>query len=197
VERDDFPLRSSFPGNYRAPGRRSVRARVRRQGRGRHIDSRVLVDDLLLAEKRDAFLAAIGPGAYNKEVNQKVSSDLPRFDLNPEIRKFHFPTLVITGRYDMNVAPLVAYRIHKQIPGSRFLVFEKSSHLPFTEEPEAFTRAMEEFLQTNENCAWSTRFVRVGLLRHDDEVVEVIALGWSLFAKDVHGVEACGAHRRQ
>ncbi len=99
-------------------------------------------------EKRDAFLAAIGPGAYNKEVNQKVSSDLPRFDLNPEIRKFRFPTLVITGRYDMNVAPLVAYRIHKEIPGSRFLVFEKSSHLPFTEEPEAFARAMEEFLQT-------------------------------------------------
>jgi proline iminopeptidase len=97
-------------------------------------------------EKRDAFLAQLGPGAYNKEVNQKVSSDLARFDLNPEIQKFRFPTLVITGRYDMNVAPLVAYRIHKNIPGSRFVVFEKSSHLPFTEEPEAFARAVEEFL---------------------------------------------------
>lgn len=97
-------------------------------------------------EKRDAFLAQVGPGAFNKEVNQKVSSDLARFDLNPEIRKFRFPTLVISGRYDMNVAPLVAYRIHKNIPGSRFVVFEKSSHLPFTEEPEAFARTVEEFL---------------------------------------------------
>ncbi len=97
-------------------------------------------------EKREAFLAQIGPGAYNKEVNQKVTADLARFDLNPEIRKFRFPTLVITGRYDMNVAPLVAYRIHKNIPGSRFVVFEKSSHLPFTEEPEAFALALEEFL---------------------------------------------------
>lgn len=98
-------------------------------------------------EKRDAFLKQIGPGAYNKEVNQKLNSDLARFDLNPEIRKFRFPVLVITGRYDMNVAPLVAYRIHQEIPGSRFVVFERSSHLPFTEEPEAFARAVEDFLQ--------------------------------------------------
>jgi proline iminopeptidase len=97
-------------------------------------------------EKREAFLKQIGPGAYSKEVNQAVTRDLARFDLNPEIRKFRFPTLVVTGRYDMNVAPLVAYRIHKEISGSRFVVFEKSSHLPFTEEPEAFAHTMEDFL---------------------------------------------------
>jgi len=97
-------------------------------------------------ENREAFLKQIGPGAYTKEVNQAVTRDLARFDLNPEIRKFRFPTLVVTGRYDMNVAPLVADRIHKEIPGSRFVVFEKSSHLPFTEEPEAFTHTLGEFL---------------------------------------------------
>jgi proline iminopeptidase len=52
----------------------------------------------------------------------------------------------MTGRYDINVAPLVAYRIHKAIPGSRFMVFEQSGHIPFYEEPEAFVRATEEFL---------------------------------------------------
>src|SRR5260370_21038515 len=86
-------------------------------------------------EKREAFLAQIGPGACNKEVNQKVTADLARFDLNREIRKFCFPTLVITGRYDLHAAPLVSHRIQKNIPGSRFVVFEISSHLPFTEEP--------------------------------------------------------------
>jgi proline iminopeptidase len=99
-------------------------------------------------EKRDAFLAQFSSGSYNKEVNEAVSKDVARFDLNPEIKKFRFPTLVITGRYDMNVAPLIAYQIHKAIPGSRFAVFEKSSHLPFTEEPEAFARTVEDFLQT-------------------------------------------------
>lgn len=98
-------------------------------------------------EKRDAALKVLTPGSYTKAVNEAVSHDVARFDLNPEIKKFKFPTLVITGRYDMNVAPLIAYQIHKAIPGSQFAVFEKSSHLPFTEEPEAFARTVEEFLR--------------------------------------------------
>jgi len=97
-------------------------------------------------EKRDAFVAQMAAGAYHKEVFQAVIRDLPRFDLNPELHKYKFPVLVMTGRYDINVAPLVAYRIHKAIPGSGFLVFERSGHIPFYEEPEAFVRATEEFL---------------------------------------------------
>lgn len=99
-------------------------------------------------EKRDAFVAQMAPGAYHKEVFQAVIHDLPRFDLNPELHKFKFPVIVITGRYDINVAPLVAYRIHKAIPGSRFVVFERSGHIPYYEEPEAFVRATEEFLSS-------------------------------------------------
>jgi proline iminopeptidase len=97
-------------------------------------------------EKRDTFVAQMASGAYHKEVFQTVIRDLSRFDLNPELHKFNFPVIVMTGRYDINVAPLVAYRIHKAIPGSRFLVFERSGHIPFYEEPEAFVRAAEEFL---------------------------------------------------
>jgi len=98
------------------------------------------------AEKRDAFVAQMSAGAYRKQVFQAVISDLPRFDLNPELSKYKFPVMVMTGRYDINVAPLVAYRIHEAIPGSRFVVFERSGHIPFYEEPEAFVHAAEEFL---------------------------------------------------
>lgn len=97
-------------------------------------------------EKRDAFIAALPASVYKRDVNKAVNSDLDRFDLNPEIRKFKFPVMVITGRYDMNVAPLVAYRIHQAIPASKFRAFEHSGHLPFFEEPEAFVQAVEEFL---------------------------------------------------
>jgi proline iminopeptidase len=99
-------------------------------------------------EKRDGFVAQMGPGVFNKKVNQAVASDLARFDMNPEIRKFRFPVLVITGQFDMNVAPVVAYKIHQAIAGSRFVVFERSGHIPFYEEPEAFDRAVEDFLQS-------------------------------------------------
>jgi len=100
-------------------------------------------------QNRDKFLATVSPSVYRKDINEAVEKDIERFDLNPEIRKFRFPTLVITGRYDMNVAPVVAYKIHQAIPGSHFAVFERSGHLPFFEEPDAFVRVMEEFLAGN------------------------------------------------
>jgi len=97
-------------------------------------------------EKRDAFLALAPSFAYSQSINLALNADLARFDLNPELPHFHFPTLVGTGRYDFNVAPVIAYRIHKAIPGSRFVVFEWSGHLPFAEEPEVFRRGLEDFL---------------------------------------------------
>ena len=98
-------------------------------------------------EKRAAFLAKFAPGmVLNKKVNRAISTDLERFDLNPELHKFNFPTLVITGRYDMNVAPIVAWNIHRAIPGSKLVVFERSGHFPFYEEPEEFVRVIEDFL---------------------------------------------------
>jgi proline iminopeptidase len=97
-------------------------------------------------EKRDAFIAALPASVYKRDVNKAVNSDVERFDLNPEIRKFKFPVMVITGRFDMNVAPLVAYKIHQAIAGSKFRVFEHSGHLPFYEESDAFVQAVEEFL---------------------------------------------------
>jgi proline iminopeptidase len=97
-------------------------------------------------EKRDAFVGALPASVYKRSVNQAVGADVERFDLNPEIRKFKFPVMVITGRFDMNVAPVVAYKIHNAIPGSKFRVFERSGHLPFYEEPGAFVQAIEEFL---------------------------------------------------
>jgi proline iminopeptidase len=97
-------------------------------------------------EKREAFLAQASAFVYKPEINQTLNTDLHRFDLGPELPKFRFPTLVVTGRYDINVAPSVAYKIHRAIPGSRFLVFEKSGHLPFFEESDGFASALEEFL---------------------------------------------------
>jgi len=97
-------------------------------------------------EKRDAGVLVMKQSDFHKAVNESISNDLNRFDLNPELPKFKFPTLVITGRYDINVAPSVAWKIHKAIPGSKFVVFERSGHFPYFEEPEAFGAALEDFL---------------------------------------------------
>ena len=75
-----------------------------------------------------------------------IIADLKQYDLNPELPKFDFPTLVITGRFDANVAPAVSWKIHRAIPKSEFAVFERSGHLPFFEEPAAFVDRVERFL---------------------------------------------------
>jgi proline iminopeptidase len=99
-----------------------------------------------LPENRDRALAMMKDVDENRQVNQTVNRDLQRFDLNPELPKFNFPTIVMTGRFDMNVAPAVAYKIHQAIPRSQFVVFERSGHMPFYEEPEKFIEVVNSFL---------------------------------------------------
>jgi proline iminopeptidase len=97
--------------------------------------------------KRDAAMPRLSHAKYTKSVNEAIGGDVGRFDLNPELAKFTFPTLVVSGRFDINVAPVVAWKIHKAIPGSQFAVFEQSGHIPYFEEPEAFARVVGGFLQ--------------------------------------------------
>jgi proline iminopeptidase len=99
------------------------------------------------SRKRDELLAAASQLHFNPAVNQALNSDVARIDMGPMLARLKMPVLVLTGRFDANVAPSTAWRIHKAIPGSRFEVFEQSGHLPFFEEPEAFVRSVERFLQ--------------------------------------------------
>jgi len=102
-------------------------------------------------EMRDLFLAHASEYHYTRRVNETLDADLARFDLNPELPKFDFPTLVLTGRFDANVAPSTAWKIHKEIPGSKFVAFEKSGHFPFLEERDAFVRTVDDFLRRSDD----------------------------------------------
>jgi proline iminopeptidase len=110
-------------------------------------DLREYMSMLFYTEEARAAFAVRAPSlVYRQKVNKAVWSDLQRFDLNPELAKFRFPTLVVTGRYDFNVAPSIAWSIHRAIPGSELAVFEKSGHLPFCEETDGFVSRVEAFL---------------------------------------------------
>jgi proline iminopeptidase len=97
-------------------------------------------------EKRDAYLAGAKDLGSNPKTGADIRKATPNLDLTPALAKFQCPTLVITGRYDMNVAPLTAWKIYKAIPGARFSVFEKSGHLPSYEEPDKYVQVLGDFL---------------------------------------------------
>ena len=98
-------------------------------------------------EMRDAYLAHMGDLGFEPAVGGAVQRATENLDLTAQLPGFHFPTLVITGRYDMNVAPLTAWRMAHAIPGAQLVFFEKSGHLPAYEEPEKYRRVLEDFLK--------------------------------------------------
>lgn len=96
--------------------------------------------------KRDRYLANVHDIGSSPATGNAVNKAIADLDLTPALPKFNFPVLVITGRFDMNVAPLTAWRMYKAIPGAKFEVFEKSGHLPSYEEPDKYVTVVDNFL---------------------------------------------------
>jgi proline iminopeptidase len=101
------------------------------------------------SDMRDAYVAHMGDLGFVPAVGRAVQQATENLDLTPALANFHFPTLVMTGRYDMNVAPLTAWRMAHAIPGAQIVFFEKSGHLPAYEEPEKYLKVLETFLATD------------------------------------------------
>jgi proline iminopeptidase len=99
-------------------------------------------------EKREAYMANMGDLGFEPAVAEAVSRATENLDLTAKLAGFHCPTLVINGRFDMNVAPLTAWRLAHAIAGAKLVFFEHSGHLPSYEEPERYVRVLDEFLNS-------------------------------------------------
>jgi proline iminopeptidase len=97
-------------------------------------------------QKRDAYMSHMGDLGYEPAVAEAVAKATADLDLTSNLAGFKFPTLVIDGRYDMNVAPLTAWRLAHAIPGAKIVFFEQSGHLPAYEEPGKYIEVLEGFL---------------------------------------------------
>lgn len=101
-------------------------------------------------EQRDRYFKQVGPIrnlGFEAAVAEAVGKDAARQDYSPKLAGFAFPTLVLAGRYDMNVAPLTAWRLKQAIPGAQIVFFEQSGHFPWFEEPKKYLTAVEQFLE--------------------------------------------------
>jgi proline iminopeptidase len=98
------------------------------------------------AEKRDEFLSKNEGLHLNHAMNAALETAIGDHDMWPAVRELRVPTLVLNGRFDTNVGPETAWKLHKAIAGSRIHFFERSGHFPFVEEPDAFAELVEGFL---------------------------------------------------
>jgi proline iminopeptidase len=97
-------------------------------------------------EKRDAYMSRMDDLGFEPAVGEAVEKATADLDLTSKLGGFKFPTLVITGRFDLNVAPLTAWRLAHDIPNAQLVFFEHSGHLPSYEEPQKYLEVLERFL---------------------------------------------------
>jgi 2-hydroxy-6-oxonona-2,4-dienedioate hydrolase len=69
-----------------------------------------------------------------------------RHNMNNEIHNIHVPVCLIWGNNDMITPPEVAEEFHKLLPNSEVHYIDKCGHAPMMEQPEAFNRILNEFL---------------------------------------------------
>ncbi len=75
-----------------------------------------------------------------------IIGNIRYWDATNQLHKIHVPCLVTGGRYD-EVTPKVAKSIHAGINGSKFVIFENSSHLPMWEERARYIQVLHDFLE--------------------------------------------------
>jgi proline iminopeptidase len=97
-------------------------------------------------DKLAHYMANAKDLGFSPATGEAVGTATAHVDYTAALAKFNFPTLVINGRYDMNVAPLTAYRMAKAIPNAKLVIFEQSGHLPSYEEPEKYIQVLNDFL---------------------------------------------------
>ncbi len=91
--------------------------------------------------------AMLGRTVGNPEVARYMFDQvIPHYDVRPQLGAITAPTLVISGRHDWITPPTQGEEIHRLIPHSENVVFEKSGHMPFIEEQDDFLAVVRRFL---------------------------------------------------
>jgi len=81
-----------------------------------------------------------------RDADFHLGGSAARLDFRGTVGKLRMPVLVIAGRFDREIYPRLMLEYRRYAPRARFVMFERSGHFPFIEEPEVFERTMREFL---------------------------------------------------
>jgi L-proline amide hydrolase len=87
----------------------------------------------------EVYMTMNGPSEFH------CIGTLRTWDVTPRLGEIEVPTLVISGQHD-EATPLIARTVHQAIPGSEWVLFEQSSHMPHVEEPERFLQVVGDWL---------------------------------------------------
>lgn len=73
--------------------------------------------------------------------------EMAKLDFHAQLKNLKMPLLVLSGRFDRGMLPRYAVQFKTYVPQAQFVMFEKSGHFPFIEEPAEFVRVVMDFLE--------------------------------------------------
>lgn len=76
---------------------------------------------------------------------------LSTYNMLPYLHEIGCRTLLLVGRDDFICPPSQAQLMHAHIPQSRLVVFERSGHFPWIEEPVLFIQTVKAWLEQDED----------------------------------------------
>jgi pimeloyl-ACP methyl ester carboxylesterase len=106
-----------------------------------------VLDDPFLTDLREMHAADGYHRAYVATVRALARADsLTAPSLVDRLAGTSVPVLFVWGEGDRLLPLSRAREAHRRLPGSRLVVIEGAGHAPQAEQPEAFNRALEDFL---------------------------------------------------
>ena len=74
-----------------------------------------------------------------------IDGNLKSVEFVNELHKIKVPTLITCGDHD-ECAPSLSEEMHEKIKGSKLVIFPKSGHMTFVDQPDMFIKAVDDFL---------------------------------------------------
>lgn len=75
-----------------------------------------------------------------------VESDIGSFDYRKDLKNLKMPILIVAGRFDRVAVPWMMVKYKEYCPQAQFVLFEKSGHNTFIEEPGKTFELIKTFL---------------------------------------------------
>ena len=88
----------------------------------------------------EVYNTMFGPSEFH------ATGTLKEWDIRHRLGEIQLPTLVTSGRHD-EATSAIAETVHRGIVGSKWVIFEQSSHLAHLEEEDEYRRVVEDFMR--------------------------------------------------
>ena len=82
-----------------------------------------------------------------KDADFLISGDIGPLDFRAKLKNLKMPILILEGRFDRISIPRFSIKYKEYAPKAEFVMFEKSGHEMFVEEPEKTFKVITEFLR--------------------------------------------------